>query len=194
MRRAPLRRLARAGFTMIEALIVVVMIGVMVGILGPKFRLNEATEVQLAAMQVAQDLDLGRTRALGTRSAVRFQFDTNAESYIGYLDHDRDGAFANSLTETQALRAFGRRELPARIEFGKGSASPHPDDTDPGDSDGVTFDGGRIEYSVRGIVEPLGASGFVYIRSKEDPAKVSAIRVSPSGTVRVWKWQEGAWK
>jgi prepilin-type N-terminal cleavage/methylation domain-containing protein len=192
-RETVVRRLRR-GFTLIEMLIVVAMIGIMVGVVAPKFRLNEATETQLAAMQVAQDLDLARTRALGTRSAVRYVFRTAQDQYVGFLDDDRDGGISETDGERLALRGFGLRSLPARTEFGRGSADPIPDDTDPGDSDGVTFDGGRIEYSPRGIVEPMGTAGVIYIKHKRDPEAVSAVRVSPSGSVRIWKWREGEWQ
>ena len=62
---------ARRGFTLIELLMVVVVVGVMMSIAVPRLRITPETEVQLAAMQLAQDIDLARTRALSTRSASR---------------------------------------------------------------------------------------------------------------------------
>lgn len=178
---------------MIEALLVVTMIGVMVAIVGPKFRLNESTEVQLAGMQLAQDLELSRTRALATRSNVRFVFDagTDPVSYVGYLDHNQDGSIGETETERLALRGFGRRTLPGRVTFGRGGAPALPTD---GNGNAVTFSGNRLLFNTRGITEPLGSSGVVYLTSTVDPAYVSAIAVSGSGAVRLWTWRNGSWQ
>lgn len=187
------RQRARAGFTMIEVLLVVAMIGVMVAVVGPKFRLNESTEVQLAGMQITQDMELARTRALATRSEVRFVFETGSEpgAYAGYLDDNRDGAIGESEAERDALRGFGRRELPGRVKFGRGDADPLP--SDPNGND-VTFADGRVLFNTRGITEPLGTSGVVYLTSTVDAAFASAIAVSGSGAVRLWMWRDGTWQ
>jgi prepilin-type N-terminal cleavage/methylation domain-containing protein len=188
-----LRRRLRAGFTMIEVLLVCAMIGVMVAIIGPKFRINESTEVQLAGMQIVQDLELARTRALATRSNVRFLFEPGATpgAYAGYLDHDGNGVFAQSVDEMRALRGFGRRELPSRVEFGRGSADPLPTD---GSGSDVTFADNRILFNTRGITEPLGTSGVIYLTHTADESKVTAIAVSGSGAVRLWTWRNGEWQ
>lgn len=193
MKQQPSRRRIHAGFTMIEVLLVVAMIGVMVAVVGPKFRLNESTEVQLAGMQIAQDMELARTRALATRSEVRFVFETGTTpgAYAGYLDDNRDGAIGESETERDALRGFGRRELPARVTFGRGSADPLP--TDP-NGNAVTFADDRVLFNTRGITEPMGTSGVVYLTSTSDDAYASAIAVSGSGAVRLWMWRDGSWQ
>ena len=188
-----IRQRFRAGFTMIEVLLVCAMIGVMVAIIGPKFRINESTEVQLAGMQIVQDIELARTRALATRNDVRFLFEPGAKphAYVGYLDHDGNGAFAQNLEEIRALRGFGRRELPARVEFGRGSADPLPTD---GNGNGITFANNRILFNTRGITEPLGTSGVIYLVHTIDKSKVTAIAVSGSGAVRLWSWRNDAWQ
>ena len=99
-------RQPRAGFTLIELLMVVIVVGVMMAVAVPKFRISPETEVQLAAMQLAQDIDLARTRALSTRSLVRVQFGASARDYTGYLDIDNDGTIGGTSTEREALRGF----------------------------------------------------------------------------------------
>lgn len=193
MTKSPAQRKPRDGFTMIEVLLVCAMIGVMVAIIGPKFRINESTEVQIAGMQVVQDIELARTRALATRSDVRFVFETgsNPGAYAGYLDDDGNGTFSESDAERLALRGFGRRELPARVQYGRGAADALPTDANGSD---VTFADGRILFNSRGITEPLGTSGVIYLTHVSDDSKVSAIAISGSGAVRLWTWRDGAWQ
>jgi prepilin-type N-terminal cleavage/methylation domain-containing protein len=192
----PLPALARAvrrGFTMIELLLVVAMIGVMVAIIGPRFRINEGIEVQMAGMQLVQDLELARTRALATRSGVKFVVESGAEqeAWVGYLDHDQDGTIGESDTERLALRGFGRRLVPARVTLGRGSADPLPIDAN---GSPVTFADATVWFSSRGLTEPMGTAGVVYLSSTVDPTRAAAVSVSGSGAMRLWIWRNGAWE
>lgn len=186
-------RRIRVGFSIVELLIVMVVIGISLAIIAPKFRMSEATEVQIAGMQLMQDLEISRTRALATRSQVRFVFETGATvgAYSGYLDDNRDGVFAESNEERVALRGFGRRELPARVSYGRGGAQPLP--ADPNGS-AITFADDRLWFNTRGLTEPLGTSGVVYMTSTEDPAQATAVAVSGSGAIRLWVWRDGQWQ
>ncbi len=178
---------------MIEVLVVVAVIGVMVAIVGPRFRINESTEVQLAGMQLLQDLELARTRALATRSDVRFVFESGGAigAYVGYLDHDSDGTFAESDIEQRSLRGFGRREFTPRVQFGRGAAPAIPNDAT---SSAITFEDERVHFNTRGITEPLGSSGVVYLTHEYDKSAVVAVAVSGSGGIRLWSWRNEQWQ
>ncbi len=183
---------ARRGFTMIELLAVVAIVGMMMAIVLPKFRISEATEVQLAGMQLAQDFDVARTRALSTREMVRVAFNTGARKYAGYLDDDSDGEIVESAAEWQALRGFGIRELPTRVQYGRGAAGAIPGDAS---SEAVTFPDGRIEFDSRGLTIPMGTRGVVYLHNENDPYAVVAVQLTPSGNVRFWTYkQSGGWQ
>ena len=176
----------RRGFTILELVAVVTVIGVSMAIVAPRFRLKETTEVQLAGMQLAQDIDVARTRALTTRSLARVSFKALTKKYGGYLDHDGDGSFAESSTEWQALRGFGERPLPTRVRFGRGAAPAVPDNSAGGD---ITFANSRVEFDSRGLVTPIDGFGVVYLQSETNSSAVVAVSVSPSGNSRLWIWK-----
>ena len=54
----------RRGFTLVEILVVIVMIGIMMKIVVPHFRVSNASRVRQAARQLGADIELARTRAL----------------------------------------------------------------------------------------------------------------------------------
>ena len=102
----------RKGFTLIEMLIAITVASVMMAIAIPFMKVSTSRRVRTAASQLTRDLELARTRALSTRFTVRLRFDESGKFYIGYADENRDGVFTESVAETQALRGFGRRDLP----------------------------------------------------------------------------------
>lgn len=180
------------GFTILELIIVIVIVGLTMGIIAPRFRLSEATAVQLAGTQLAQDIDVTRTRALTTRQKSRVAFRRDANAYGGFLDHDDDGIIAELAVEWQELRGFGERALPKGIIYGRGNAPMLPDDPSGGD---ITFANSRVEFDSRGLTQPQGSGGVVYLRSASDAGTIAAIQIAPSGNTRLWTWKAGeGWK
>lgn len=185
-------RIDRRGFTMIELMMVVTVVGIMMAIVVPRMRISESTEMQLAGMQMAQDIDLARTRALSTRSRVRIVFTpATQDSYTGYLDDNGDSTITGSTAEKLALRGWQTRDLPVRVTFGRGTAPGVPGESESG---AITWASSRAEFDSRGIVTPNGASGTVYMRHANKPEEVVAIAVAPSGSVRLWLYHDGVWK
>lgn len=183
----------RRGFTVFELLTVVAIVGVMMSIIVPRMGISKSTEVQLAGMQLAQDLDLARTRALSTRSHARIVFTSGgaSPSYTGYLDDDGDSTFTESASESIALRGWRTRRLPDRIVYGRGSAPAAPEDAGSGP---ITWPSSRAQFDSRGLVTPRNTTGAVYIRHANDPAEVAAIMVSPSGSVKLWLYRGTGWQ
>lgn len=182
----------RTGFTLIELLMVVTITGLMVAIVAPKFRITETTELQLAGMQMVQDVDFVRTRALAARSLARVRFDNvSTPSYTGYLDTDADSLIAETTLESQTLHGFGRRELPVRVAFGRGSVPPLPSAPS---TTSISFAGSKVDFNSRGIVQPMGQGGVVYLKHTVKTGAAVAIEVSPAGNVRLWTYKNGSWQ
>jgi prepilin-type N-terminal cleavage/methylation domain-containing protein len=191
MSRYPFSR-NRRGYTIIELLVVVMIVGIMAAVMLPKFRISEKTEVQLAGMQLAQDMDVARTRALSTREMVRVSFNSSSRKYGGYLDDDGDGTISETAAEWQALQGFGVRELPTRVSYSRGAAGAIPGDARQG---AINFLDQRIEFDSRGLTMPMGTRGVVYLANDRDPYAVVAVEVTPSGNVRFWTYHiDGGWK
>jgi prepilin-type N-terminal cleavage/methylation domain-containing protein len=186
------RTRSRRGFTMIELIATTTIVGIMMSIVVPRMRISETTEVQLAGMQLAQDIDLARTRALSTRNLARVVFTNVGQgSYAGYLDDNGDSTIAGSNAEMLALRGWQSRDLPVRVKYGRGTAPAVPGETGTG---AITWSGSRAEFNSRGLVTPSGTGGAVYLTHVNKPAEVVAVVVAPSGSVRLWTYHNGAWK
>ncbi len=181
------------GFTIIEILMVVTLVGIMMAVVVPRMRISAPMEVQLAGMQLAQDFDLTRTRALSTRSISEVSFSTSSTipSYSGFLDVDGDSVITQTNAEKLGLQAFGTRPLPDRVTLGRGSATGIPGETS---NSAVTFANARIDFDTRGLPAPMGTSGTVYLRHTTDPSAVVAVAITPSGNVRLWTWKSGVWQ
>lgn len=127
-----IRRAARAGFTLLEMVVVVLILGVLWTIALPKFA--DATHVQrarAAAFRIAADLNLARHHAKTTSTDQTVRFDSSQHEYElsglshpdrpgnAYLVHVDEGAFPvqlntvsfashQSTTSTVSFDLYGR--------------------------------------------------------------------------------------
>lgn len=183
---------SRKGFTLIEAITVVVMVGLMMAIGIPYLRISPYKETRNAGMQLARDLEAVRTRALATRSAARIVLDPSGARYTGFLDDDRDGVIVENPVEQRALRAFaGNRAVGRHVMFGRGTAGAVPNDTASG---AITFTNDRVEFDPRGVTAPFGTRGVIYLVNQREPTAVVAVAVSGAGSLKLWVFKEGTWQ
>jgi prepilin-type N-terminal cleavage/methylation domain-containing protein len=182
---------ARRGFTLIEMIFVLAMRGILFAITIPRIRVSPNKKVRLSAQQLVRDLEVARTRALSTKKSARIVFDLTDNSYVGYLDDDRDGAFSLTDTESQALRARGKVVLPRSIKFGRGSATVLPGD--PGTAP-ITLTANTVEFGSRGVTVPFGARGTIYLVHANNPDAVSAVSITAAGSFQSWTFVGGAWQ
>ena len=182
-----------AGFTLIEMVVVVTLVLVMTSIISPTFVLTPTRRVTNMAHQLAGELELARSEALGERRRVRIVFDTIASTYTAYIDHDRDDSIGVVAPEVAAFPAFGVRTLTDLVRFGRGAADTIPGD--PVDAP-VALIGSQLDISSDGIPVPWGTMGTIYLVSSRESSAVSAVSVSSSGSFRAWRWwpNPGEWR
>ncbi len=186
------RHEASRGFTLIETVLVLMIVGIVLGIAGPKMRVSPTRKVRMTAIQLQRDLELTRTRALSTKRMARMAFDTGEKSYEGFLDHDRDGDITEKKVESEALHAFGRRELPKNVNFGLGTPGRIPEDTTGGGP--ITFEDELVEFNARGVTVPFGQRGVIYLVHRDDPDAVAAVAISGSASFKILAYRDGAWR
>jgi prepilin-type N-terminal cleavage/methylation domain-containing protein len=175
----------RDGFTIIELLVVVTIIGVMTMIIAPTFRISEERRVENMAHLLVAHLEMARTQALGNRQVVRVQFDEAAGTYVAYADHDGDGNVTGIAAETAAFPEFGSRQLDDLLIFGRGTAPVVAGDagTEP-----ITLTSDRFTMDNQAIPTPWGSMGTIYITHSRDNTAVAAISVASSGSFKAWRW------
>ena len=181
------------GFTVIELVIVMSMMVILVGIVAPRLQVSPSRQVQGMANQMVAHLELARSRALGQRQLTRIVFDEDDRTYTAYVDHDRDDDIREREEEVRAFFEFGERELERLVDFGRGDASPIPDDES---LQSVTLESNILNLSVQGVPEPWGTTGTVYLVHRDDNNAVAAIRIASSGSFKAWRWspEDGEWR
>jgi Tfp pilus assembly protein FimT len=185
-----LRQGLRAGFTMVELLVIVTMIGIMSASMLPKLRPTPSRLVRESARQLARDIELVRSRALSSKRVARLVLSTDS-SWVGYRDIEGDGVLIEDAAERDSLRSFGVRRLDARVKLGRGSVGaiagwPVGNPT--------SFTGQRINFGQSGMTAPFGTQGVIYVRHRDEPNVVAAVSVTGAGSVRVWINRGGTWQ
>ena len=179
------------GITLIEILVVIVMMGVLLAILIPRFRISPFSRVRQVADQMVRDLELARGRALSTRSWTRVVFDPAARSYTGYLDFNRDSVFALSSDEIDSLHGFRQRPLSDDVIYGRGAAPDVPGVPGAGV---INFPGSTLDFDARGLTNPFGTRGVIYLSHPGDPNAIAAVTVTGGAGIRTWLYNGTSWR
>lgn len=182
---------ARRGFTLIEMLVVVTIMGLMLTIIVPRMRTSPGQHVSLAARQMVRDLEATRARALTTRRATRVCFNPSvAGDYAGFLDDDNDGSIGETDAEVEALQSFPARNFENGVIYSKGNAPGIPGDTL---ALAINLSDDDVDFDSRGIPAPFGAGGVVYLSHPDNLDFVTAIQIQAAGSFRLWYWRSGGW-
>lgn len=182
----------RAGFSLVELVIAIVMIGIAAAIVVPRFRVSKSQKVYGAARQLAADLEAVRSRAGAKATLARVRFDASSGGYEAFLDTGRDGVFAYSPAERDSLSIFRGRVLNSQeVAFALGSRPGVPGYPATG---AITFTGSLVTFDPRGLLRPIGDRGVIYLSPADERNALAAVTVTGSGNVKVWRWRGSAWQ
>jgi Tfp pilus assembly protein FimT len=177
--------------TLIEMLVVIVMMGILLAILVPRFRQSPQTKVRQVADQLVRDLELARGRALSTRSWARVVFVPGTQSYTGYLDFNRDSVFSLSQAEIDSLHGFRQRTMADNVVYGRGTAPDVPGFPGAGV---ITFTNSVVDFDARGLTNPFGTKGVIYLGIATDATALAAVTISGGAGIRTWVYTGTVWQ
>jgi prepilin-type N-terminal cleavage/methylation domain-containing protein len=180
-----------AGFTLLELLLVVGMIGVISAIAVPMFDRTIAGYRTIgAARSITNDIAVGKIRAAALFRRVRIYADLSTNTFH-VETQDRSVIPAHWTIEG------GQTELPAGVTFGWMSMAAPPPNTQPAIAQSVlcTQDDGTtiantacITFNSRGVpIDPTGApvaTGALYIT---DNLAVYSVTAAATGMIRLWR-------
>ncbi len=168
------RRLVPQGFTIIELMVVIGILGIIVAIALPSFtQMQQRARIRAGANEIAQDFRRIRERALSTSQTFHITSPTVRQYQVQHPDG------------STSLYRLGQT-TGGNLRFGTtGAAGAPPEDNDsvPGVFD---FPAGTLSFESRGTA----TQGVAYITDgKED----YAVGVNALGKVRVYKYDGGTW-
>lgn len=199
---------ARRGFSVVEVLIVITMIGILTGISAP-YVIKDSPSVKAgsAAETLAQAMRLARFRAVAMNREVYFQFQPNGAANF-YTAYANLGDPASTPTGTSAEVTATRIEfsdmagslrgtkLATDVAFAVGNATAAPYGGSV--TSALDLPVNPFVFDPRGAIQwPANAAssmGAVYIRHSKDPASVRAVTVSSAGLIKVWRLKGGTWQ
>lgn len=184
-------RPTRRGFSLIEMLVVITLIGLMLAIIVPKFRVSTTQRVNTAADQLVKDLEVVRLKAMTTRNVARLTFTAGTQTYTGYLDNNADGVIAQNAAEITFLGALQPRTFTDGVIYGRGTAPLIPGYAGAGP---ITFNNSRVDFDTRGLTTPFGTKGVVYLTTLTNSSAVAAVTVTAGAGIRRWVYRGGAWQ
>jgi len=177
------------GFTIIEVIIVIVVIGIMAAIAVPNF-LGYLPESRLknASRDLFSNLQLAKIGSIKNNTDWAIVFNVAAGEYYVCSDDGGDSTWTgpggnDTVEKTVVLADYG-----SGVTYGNGSATTAaPLDTTFGD--GVTFSGDVVVLEPRGTTQ---GSGTVFLTNVTNTPCIG-VAMTSAGVVRLRRWTGSTW-
>jgi len=160
-----MNRKSRAGFTLIEMLVVMVILGILASLAVPTFsRWYPNYRLRAAAREVYSTFQTARLAAIKEGSATTYgavTFDTGNKTYRAFIDTNNDWA------PTGTERILKQVTLPDSVDF-----------------DDITLPTDRTRFNNRGLVDMTG-SGDGTVKLKNDNGREETVTLLPAGSVKI---------
>ncbi len=192
---------AHAGFTLVEMLIVVALVGAAVGVGIEGLRTyREAQRARAGAVQVVTVLNLAKSRAVTTNQTVVVDLAPGGlgpgEGFFQvYVDRDGDAVqdtgevAAAHLVETTERAGMIGFQLPSGMGFGQ----PAGASTGPlglvAASDGVSFTNDQVSLFPDGTASEAG-----HFMLFDDDNRAYAVTLTAGGAVRMYRFDGSGWR
>jgi prepilin-type N-terminal cleavage/methylation domain-containing protein len=175
----------RSGFSLVELIYVLVLVGVLVGIAMPRIDFQRA-RVDSAALQLGSHLLLAQRVAVLKQHDVRISFDETARTVVIHMDADNDGTTAaTEQTRTEAIEEGVRFALAGAALYGGGAALTFEKDADELPT---------LVFHRNGSASEEGAVHLTSL-SPYGPQHDRAVRITrATGLARCWSRRTGTWQ
>jgi prepilin-type N-terminal cleavage/methylation domain-containing protein len=197
-----------AGFTLLELMIVITMIGVMTGVSAPYYlKERPARTTSNSAETLAQSMRLARFRAISLNRNVYVHFEPSGQkgfytAYVNLGDPAKTPAgtaqeiAASKIEFTDQKGTWRGTALPTGVALSAGSATKSPEGAAVVGAIDLPFN--PLVFEPRGSVRwPANSTtnyGTVYLSHSKYPQEVRAVSVSRTGHIKVWRLDKGVWK
>ena len=171
------------GFTMIELLVTVIVLGILTGIATPGFsRWLPNYRLRGAARDVYSNLQLAKMEAIKIRGDCAVAFHPDDGSYE-VVSEGTDGD--NVVIKTVTLSHYK-----SGVGYGHGKATEKATISGGPIGEDISFTDHTVVFNSRGMING-NAGGYVYVENEKNAS--FAIGVWSTGLVVLRKWQDGVW-
>ena len=176
------------GFTIIEVIIVIVVIGIMAAIAVPNF-LGYLPESRLktAARDLFSNLQLAKIGAIRNNSDWAIVFNVAAGRYYVCSNDGGDGTWTGPGSNDTVQKTVVLADYGSGVTYGSGTGFSGIDGGPLGN--GVTYPGAVVVLEPRGTTDN---TGYVYLTNSTGTSYIGVGTIT-SGVVRLRKWTGSSW-